>query len=579
MKSFVRIKLLIVSFFVFPLYSSDSVITDFEVKDLQLLKTLGQEIGVLGVVNHTATMIGLDHLKLQLANPLSNLEKLKKRQNIIKLLVEDSELLANIKDALGEYAKYEQSLITIKANPAISKKAIQKFYFKNKYFTWLNKYPLGLEVGQIAHAFNLSAPVVEHFVLHVLVNDKLKKYLHISCGHDHGHSHKKHKHDHQAPSNTALLAYYTYNCIHWGIHVAGAKGLWDEFKNQAEIIQEMQKQLIEVYNCLKSARAIASLVSQHPQLSQLIPQAQELDALFDPANTQISDELKELMGLLQSSTFAGDSSLFSRIGRTLRAYQLVATVEQELFAKLSAVAEIDFSASCAQLYLQFQDTPTPFCWAEFVKADTPQLQVHQFWNPLFKNVVPGAHIIRAGQGNPRIGIVTGPNKGGKSTALFSIAQTVVLGQSLTLCPAAYCAFTPFEKIRTGFCIHQRIEQGESLFSATLKLANDVLQDAQSRAQGFSFIVMDELFNSTDATRGAKLASSFIKSLANSNRYIGLVSTHFLDIACLEDEMPEKIRNYKVGKNAQNSYLFERGIASKDDVFALIDADTLNLNAN
>ena len=577
MKSFLHKKLFFLIFLSFALSDCSPVITDYECKDLQLLQTFTQEIGVLGVVNYTATMMGFDYLKQQLINPLTSIEGLKKRQHVIKILVQNPELLANIKDNLREFAQHERSLITITADAAISKKVIQKFYFQNNYFKWLNKYPVGLEIGQITHFFNLSAPLLEHAIIHFLISEKLHDYLGMCCGHSHHtHEHKKHKkHSHQAPSQGAVLAYYAYNCIHTAIHIAGVKGLYDEFKNQAEIIQEMQKQLIEVYKCLKSARKIALLINEQPLLADLIPQAKELATLFDPNNQNISNELKELLILLQSSTFDGESSLFSRSGKILRAYQLVASIQDELFSKLTAIAIIDFSASCAQLYAQYRDTQTPFTFAEFIEDTKPKLEVQTFWNPLFKNVVPDCQIISVGDENPAIGIITGPNKGGKSTALFSIAQAVILGQTLTLCPAAHCALTPFNRIRTGFCLHQRIEQGESLFSASLKLANNVLDEVQSDT-GFSFIAMDELFNSTDAMRGSALADSFVYRLACSDNCIALFSTHFLDITSLESEMPERIRNYKVGKDSQNHYYFERGIANKEDVFSLIEADSLNL---
>ena len=400
----------------------------------------------------------------------------------------------------------------------------------------------------------------------------------MCCGHSH---HKKHKkHEHKAPSKGAILAYYAYNCLHTAVHIAGVKGLYDEFKNQAEIIQEMQRQLIEVRKCLESARKIASLLKQHQQLANLISQSQELDSLFDLEHRQASQELKELLALLQSTTFEGDPSLFSRCGRTLRAYQLMAKVNQELLSKLQPIAVIDFSVSCAQLYLEYKDTQTPFCFTEYDAGNKPKIKLQKFWNPLFKNLAPDAPVIQAGQENPGICIITGPNKGGKSTALFSIAHAVVLGQTLTLSPATHCAITPFAKIHTGFCIHQRIEQGESLFSASLKLAHESLNDVESDGAGFSLIIMDEIFNSTDATRGSKIAYSYIRSLGQQDSMcIAFISTHFLEITSLEHEMPTAIKNYRVGKRSENTYFFESGIANKDDVFELIEADALNLKRN
>jgi hypothetical protein len=416
---------------------------------------------------------------------------------------------------------------------------------------------------------NLASPLVEHAIIHFLVSEKLQKYLGI-C-HDHGH----HCH-HETPSTGSLFAYNIYNGLHTLIHLAGFKGLIDHMLDQNSVMQTMQKELIDIRACLENAHEIYELLQAHPEIIQSLPGFDKLQALFTDSK-QLSSELHEFITLIQRDTFAGNPSFFSRSGIILRAYALGQKIHAELKDILTPIAAIDFYCGTAQLMNASHMSETPFTFTQFYEQEKPLLIIKGFWNPLIDNHQPIQEIISLGSQEPHIAIVTGPNKAGKSTSLATLCLAIVLSQTLGIAPALECHLTPFSCIRTGFNMTSRVSQGQSLFSASLDFANNLLTHARTHKNQFILLAIDELFNSTDFQRGSVIARRFANALDTCGNCIALMATHFGTLTQLEEENPCCYKNFKaelIMENHQPRYILEPGISEKAQVLRLIDPDIL-----
>lgn len=549
--------------------TSPCVLSEYEQRDLQLFTTYQHKPGLMASIDRTQTAMGKAFFKERLANPLVAINQLQERQDIIKIIGTDAQLYEFLSQQLKAFAQHEHSLTTIAAPSVMSKTIINNFYFKNRYLQWLNKSPAGLQAGQIANVVNLSAPLIEHAVIHFLVSEKLHDYLGICCGH--GHSH--HDHTHAAPSTTAILAYNTYNVLHTLIHVAGFKGLIDHVKQQADVIQSMQEELMRVRQCIENAYAIMQQIEAHPILSKTVHGFTLLQDLFTESAQTVSPELKEFLSLIIGPTFEGQPSFFSRHGVILRAYALAQKVHGELQEKLQAVAALDFYVSTAQLMEEYRHTATPLTFAHFHTLKTPLLIIKGFWNPLVNGMQPIQEVISLGSEQPHVAIVTGPNKAGKSTSLQAICVSIVMAQTLGIVPAAQCEITPFSCIKTGFNMVNRINENQSLFSASLDFANALLDHTKTHKDQFMFVALDELFNSTDFNRGSLIARRFAYALDGCHNCITFMATHFNALTELEKENPSCYKNFKaalLSKQDNSRYILEPGISLSQDVWQLID---------
>ena len=121
-------------------------------------------------------------------------------------------------------------------------------------------------------------------------------------------------------------------------------------------------------------------------------------------------------------------------------------------------------------------------------------------------------------------LLTGPNGGGKSSALRGILQTVLLAQTFGVAASSGVVLSPFSWISTG--LQLRDEPGaKSLFETEVRFAVKVL----GRKRGLGLVLYDEIFHSTNPPDCAHTASVFLNQLWAKPNVLSLVSTHVFEI--------------------------------------------------
>ena len=83
---------------------------------------------------------------------------------------------------------------------------------------------------------------------------------------------------------------------------------------------------------------------------------------------------------------------------------------------------------------------------------------------------------------------------------------------------------------------------------------------------FSFIVLDEIFSSTNYIEGFSGAYSILKNLTKYKNTLFIVTTHYTDLNILEKDTKKRIENYKFtvdydkDKNIIFNYILEKGVS-------------------
>jgi DNA mismatch repair protein MutS2 len=221
---------------------------------------------------------------------------------------------------------------------------------------------------------------------------------------------------------------------------------------------------------------------------------------------------------------AKEAKEMRRILRWLSAQ--VGQVAESLLGTLETLAELDLVHARARYSLDYCMAPPDF-------NQEGKIALRGARHPLLEA------LFRAEPGTPRsvvpidvhlgfqarLLIVTGPNTGGKTVALKTMALLSVMGQSGLHIPAHQGSQLPIcDDVLADIGDEQSLEQSLSTFSSHIRRVSAILGKATER----SLIVMDELGAGTDPAEGAALGRSILDELDQIGG-LAVVTTHLGDL--------------------------------------------------
>ena len=127
-------------------------------------------------------------------------------------------------------------------------------------------------------------------------------------------------------------------------------------------------------------------------------------------------------------------------------------------------------------------------------------------------------------------LLTGPNRGGKSTLLKSIGGAVLMAQTFGIAFARNATLPIFHDIITALSPSDTLGS-MSLFEAEIEFAKEVRERIEKRtADQPIFLMMDEIFHGTNAHDGVEASQVFLDELYKENKGVySVISTHYMDL--------------------------------------------------
>ena len=172
-----------------------------------------------------------------------------------------------------------------------------------------------------------------------------------------------------------------------------------------------------------------------------------------------------------------------------------------------------------------------------LKAARHPLLLAQAWRDPARTVVPVD--VELSPDRPLL-LITGPNAGGKTIALKTLALCAILAQVGCHVPAAEGSRLPvFERLYAIIGDEQSVAENLSTFSAFVKQIREVLAEADDR----SLVLVDELGAGTDPDEGAALARAILEALADRGTLV-VATTHLEPLRVFASTEP-RARNASV----------------------------------
>jgi DNA mismatch repair protein MutS len=130
-------------------------------------------------------------------------------------------------------------------------------------------------------------------------------------------------------------------------------------------------------------------------------------------------------------------------------------------------------------------------------------------------------------------IITGPNMGGKSTYMRSVALIVLLAYCGSFVPAESAVIGPVDRILTRIGASDDLSRGLSTFMVEMTEAASILRQAGPK----SLVLMDEIGRGTSTFDGLSLAAAIAEDLVKNCGSMTLFATHYFELTQLEKTIP------------------------------------------
>ena len=162
-------------------------------------------------------------------------------------------------------------------------------------------------------------------------------------------------------------------------------------------------------------------------------------------------------------------------------------------------------------------------------------------------------------------LLTGPNRGGKSSSLRAILQQVILGQVFGFTKNAVGSWNPFYSVLTRLKSHDTAGK-ESLFEMEVRKASQMIHKIR-KTQKSSLVLIDELFHSTNPPDAEISARLFLKQLWELPRVKSIISTHIFSLC---EDPPKNIRTLCCpaslnGDSVNYTYTLQEGVCKVSSV--------------
>ncbi len=298
----------------------------------------------------------------------------------------------------------------------------------------------------------------------------------------------------------------------------------------------------ELYSWYKGIKTCYDIAKSHTKVTHDIhTKTVKTAKFFDTikALDQKIQEHKELAEHISSPIFTNNQHAVGSPGTTLRTFHELQKDHVTIINFMKFAGQIDAYLSITKYCKTLHDNQ--FCFASYVKNDTPHLEIANLWHPMLDadNAVTNNILLSGNAETTQNMIITGPNAGGKSTFLREVIIAVIMAQTFGIAPAQQMTISPFALIDTYINITDTIGN-QSLFQAEADRTAEMLRSVQMleehnkqqdlQEKSFSLVIFDEIYTGTDDETAIKEAKTDIAYLYSMPHNIAIIATHHHELA-------------------------------------------------
>ena len=495
----------------------------FTIQNLELYGgTSNTSVSLLTVIDKTLSPMGSRTLKRWLALPLTSLEQIQKRHQVVAYLVENSEVREKVREQLQRVNDLERLLskvVTTKITPR------EVIYLKNSLRAIL-------PIRELALSSSFAALTSLAQQIHPL--DTLCDRIETMLNED-------------APVNILKGEVIKEN---FSSELDELRNLSVSGKNYLDQMLEREIQQTHISSLkIDSNNVFGYYFEVRNVHKDKVPPHWIRKQTLVNAERYITEELKEYEEKIthaQERITALEQEFFTQLITEI--IQYISPIQQTA----TAIGQIDALCGFSTLAVEnHYSCPT--------LDDSLVIDLKGARHPVIEKQLPPtqpyiANDIYLDNENQQIMMITGPNMSGKSALLRQVALIVLMAQIGSFVPATEAKIGIVDKIFTRVGASDNISQGESTFMVEMNETALILNTLSNR----SLILLDEIGRGTSTYDGISIAWAIAEYLHEHPTHAKtLFATHYHELNEMQNEF-SRIKNFSVSvKEVKGSILFLR----------------------
>ena len=495
----------------------------FTIQNLELYGgTSNTSVSLLAVIDKTLSPMGSRTLKRWLALPLTSLEQIQKRHQVVSYLVENSEVREKVREQLQRVNDLERLLskvVTTKITPR------EVIYLKNSLRAIL-------PIRELAFSSPCAALTALAQQIHPL--DTLCDRIETMLNED-------------APVNILKGEVIKEN---FSSELDELRNLSVSGKNYLDQMLEREIQQTHISSLkIDSNNVFGYYFEVRNVHKDKVPPHWIRKQTLVNAERYITEELKEYEEKIthaQERITALEQEFFSQLITEI--IQYISPIQQTA----TAIGQIDALCGFSTLAVEnHYSCPT--------LDDSLVIDLKGARHPVIEKQLPPTHPYIANDiyldnESQQIMMITGPNMSGKSALLRQVALIVLMAQIGSFVPATEAKIGIVDKIFTRVGASDNISQGESTFMVEMNETALILNNLSNR----SLILLDEIGRGTSTYDGISIAWAIAEYLHEHPTHTKtLFATHYHELNEMQNEF-SRIKNFSVSvKEVKGTILFLR----------------------
>jgi DNA mismatch repair protein MutS len=498
-------------FKVYSYIESDSFLIDENtIKNLDLFNT---NPCLLNIVDKTLTNFGSRNLKLFILKPLKNLEKIEQRMDVVEFFVKNSGYVISIRENLKDLTDIERILPKF----LVYKASFKEFQILKKFFNnIINLIDLLIELN----SSNILPKLAKEIIENIIINYNQVK-------------------DIQDLLNKSILdEVFKYNEIEIFIN----KGFHQDLDEYIDILLNSKRWLSVYENELRIKTGIKSLKIGYNQVFgyyievtkanlNLVPSYFERKQTLTNAERFTTKELKDFEEKLAFS--------LDKINEIQNV--VVYEISDYINSKQKFLLDLIENIALLDIFVNFAYISIENNYIRPILVEDKILKIKGLRHPIYEkyfeyfidndiNLNKDEYVL----------ILTGPNMGGKSTFLKTVAINVLLAHIGCFISAEQAVIGIVDRILTRMGSGDDIIKKRSTFMVEMLETAYIIDNSTEK----SLVVLDEIGRGTSTYDGMAIAWALCEYFAKIKKCRTLLATHFHQLSNLEKYI-SSIKNYHV----------------------------------